>query len=181
MSGIAQVIVYMGSWFYKLYSFHLMCLYVFSVFENGGLKYLSVCSHLWHLPVVKLFVVSVIRSDLLRSLEKVQNDLVYPSTESPSYPLLTIKRFNCFNISSNTLSDSQIFFNLNAWLYIWFAPLSCVCTLRLIGSIPYLGACYIRTMLTMHSWENDAVLSWVIWTIKSHSPGYEVGLINRCM
>ena len=53
-----------------------------------------------------------------------------------------------------------------------------VYTLRLIGPISYLGACYIRTKVTKCICEK-MTLHFRGLTIKSHSPGYEIGPINR--
>ena len=44
--------------------------------------------------------------------------------------------------------------------------------------ISYLGACYIRTKVTKCNHEK-MTLYFRGWSIKSHSPGYEIGLINR--
>ena len=44
--------------------------------------------------------------------------------------------------------------------------------------IPYLGACYIHTKVTKCIREKIP-LYFCGWTIKSHSPGYEIGPINR--
>ena len=60
----------------------------------------------------------------------------------------------------------------------YIASLRYVYTLRLIGPISYVGAMlYIHEGNKMHLWEDDDVL--FKWTIKSHSPGYEIGPINR--
>ena len=55
-----------------------------------------------------------------------------------------------------------------------------VYTLRLIGPISYLGACYIHAKVTKCIREKIS-LYFYGWTIKSHSPGYEIGrLIAVC-
>ena len=53
-----------------------------------------------------------------------------------------------------------------------------VYTLRLIGPISYLGGCYRRTKVTKCI-RQKMTLYFRMWTIKSHSPGYEIGPINR--
>ena len=49
---------------------------------------------------------------------------------------------------------------------------------RLIGPISYLGACDIRTKVTKCIPAKMTPALWG-WIIKSHSPGYEIGPINR--
>ena len=53
-----------------------------------------------------------------------------------------------------------------------------VYTLRLIGPISYLGACYIHTKVTKCI-RQKMTMYFRGLTIKSHSPGYEIGPINR--
>ena len=53
-----------------------------------------------------------------------------------------------------------------------------VYTLRLIGTISCLGACYIRTKVTKCIREKMTMFFRGL-TIKSHSSGYEIGPINR--
>ena len=53
-----------------------------------------------------------------------------------------------------------------------------VYTLRLIGPISYLGACYIRTKVTKCIREKRTMYFRGL-TIKSHSSGYEIVPINR--
>ena len=55
-------------------------------------------------------------------------------------------------------------------------PLRYVYTLRLIGPISYLDACYIRTKVTKCIREKTTMY-FHVWTIKSHSPEYEIGPI----
>ena len=57
-------------------------------------------------------------------------------------------------------------------------PLRYVYTLRLIGPISYLGACYIRTKVTKCIREKMTMYFRGL-TIKSHSSGYEIVPINR--
>ena len=54
-------------------------------------------------------------------------------------------------------------------------------TLRLIGQISYLGACYIQYMRRKQNVfvRKFRCMYFCGWTIKSHSPGSEIGPINR--
>ena len=56
--------------------------------------------------------------------------------------------------------------------------LRCVYTLRFVGPISYLGACYIRTKVTKYIREHMTMYYRGL-TIKSHSSGYEIGPTNR--
>ena len=53
-----------------------------------------------------------------------------------------------------------------------------VYTLRLIGPLSYLGACYIRTKV-IKCIREKMTMYFRRLAIKSHSSGYEIGPINR--
>ena len=64
------------------------------------------------------------------------------------------------------------------WLSHKNIDLKYVYTLRLIGPISYLGACYIR-MKVIKCIGEKMTMYFRGLSIKSHSSGYEIGPINR--
>ena len=89
---------------------------------------------------------------------------------------------NCsFNSAQNILNVFPVFagfLSLRNILLFSKADLRCVYTLRFVGPISYLGACYIRTKVTKCIREHMTMYFRGL-TIKSHSSGYEIGPTNH--
>ena len=142
----------------------------------------------WYNNVVTTLFSHRYCNNLLTSWNRNVND-------SSAMPVpLSIQNVPVSNRAMNNLVASTILLKLKDEQYCWsngkwrcsrtitmlFTKhcLRYVYTLRLIGLISYLGACYIRTTVTKCIREK-MTLYFRGWTIKSHSSGYEIGPINR--